>query len=289
MRQLCAQRLTYSQFEPNFFNNGHGLHNNRLFYSMSHDLASLRMCDTSKVNRPCSSLERSSFLTLPREVRDLVYEELLYSPHPIQIYRYKLGRRTKYGRKRNCYLDAGAARRPKLGLLRCSRLIAAEASRVFYGRNTFRILGLSDLRPVVRWLQRIGKNNCSRLNSIEAGVCRPIIRHLIMFKGELSDQSTTALEFRLFPRHRYFADPIESLSDYLQVGSINPAFDELFSILGRVLSTHTFKLKLTLPQHLFPDVTDRSGEDVYIMTMNLPNLIEKSRALKTRRRGLRDV
>jgi len=94
----------------------------------------------------------ANFLSLPSELRNNIYEQLLVLQQPItcpiRFWRRQLIRR------------AGATSAFTLGLLRANKIIHFEASSILYGKNCFDLECRSS-EDVALFLERIGRKNAS--------------------------------------------------------------------------------------------------------------------------------
>lgn len=122
----------------------------------------------SPVEPPLSAEQQTSFLTLPREIRDTIYELALVNPSPIVVWSAKLRKSMPWGRPRFVWvysLDynreaiASSVRNLMPNIILCNRTVALEASSIFYGKNTFSFQGDHDWIPVITWLHAIGGHN----------------------------------------------------------------------------------------------------------------------------------
>jgi hypothetical protein len=102
-----------------------------------------------------------SFLKLPREIRDQIYELSLFTSQPIIVWD------GTFYINAYVYWDWVARRnRPRisalqeltLGLLRVNRLVASEAACTFYRLNTFRFEGTSPWDALCIFSNLVGKN-----------------------------------------------------------------------------------------------------------------------------------
>lgn len=75
-------------------------------------------------SEPTSVPGQSPFMELPREIRDMIYRELLLDTHPLISHLRRASR-----------FDAGT--RPYPAILRTNKQIHDEAAAVFYGENTW--------------------------------------------------------------------------------------------------------------------------------------------------------
>lgn len=121
-----------------------------------------------------------SFFSLPRELRDQIYERILIAPLPIiawhnkplQIWQRSVLEATwtyieEY--KQSSFPIQSQA----LNLIRCSRLMALETAEIFYRNNTFRFLGGWTWDCLVKWLEAIGPQNRASIRKLELTMVKP--------------------------------------------------------------------------------------------------------------------
>ncbi|KAF2124366.1 hypothetical protein P153DRAFT_400995 [Dothidotthia symphoricarpi CBS 119687] len=97
------------------------------------------------------------FERLPSELRLQIYRKLLVRPEPIDLWPH-----IRYNMMYNCNLQRAtvmreyqSTNRPRVALLRVSKLIHEEASEVFYGENEWRFSGINGWMVMSCWLNTI--------------------------------------------------------------------------------------------------------------------------------------
>ncbi|KIM94047.1 hypothetical protein OIDMADRAFT_149516 [Oidiodendron maius Zn] len=193
----------------------------------------------------------TTFLDLPRELRDRIYSTALISPNPITVCSM-----TVDSHENNTLMDpdwfkddegriihddkyiiaskAAILEELAFGLLQASKTIASEAAVVLYRSNTFHFGGSQVWNPFYGWLDLIGEENCSYLQKISLELVKP--EYL----------NSNALGIRTFGRRHdfrrqkvvYCSQPTEA--DALDF--VDPAIEACFRILGM----HGPRLQLTL-------------------------------------------
>jgi hypothetical protein len=140
---------------------------------------------------PSMRLQSSSpltFLSLPREIRDEIYEVALVSASPIIVWKgsvhWKHHACTFYdGRGNPCTKLDSEKSLPKrcvdekimaaslqslvVNIILCNKVVNHEAAMVFYKRNTFSFLGDHNWDSIVSWLRTIDAVNRNYLASME--------------------------------------------------------------------------------------------------------------------------
>jgi hypothetical protein len=132
---------------------------------------------------------RTTFLSLPRELRDQIYEDALVSSHlifawygsyetePIDELQesglWDIGMSIGYFELHPSW-STESVKHLSMNLLRCgNQQVAFEAAEIFYGKNTFNFLGDHEWHYIVSWLDQIGHRNRSHLSKIEIEVRLP--------------------------------------------------------------------------------------------------------------------
>lgn len=133
-------------------------------------------------------------LTLPVEVRDLIYSFALISSEPIIVWSGQIKTTIievepptpendsfapdvfhnlidsivdRVDRDMDFAAMASSRRDLVLGLLQCHPIISHEAAAIFYRGNTFSFHGYHSWRPINLWLESIGSYNQKYLTSLE--------------------------------------------------------------------------------------------------------------------------
>ncbi|KAH6674725.1 hypothetical protein B0J14DRAFT_587983 [Halenospora varia] len=240
----------------------------------------------------CSS---TNFFSLSREIRDEIYKHALVSSEPVIAWSghydiingYGLAERKKPWSAKSsklvtsCKLIYSSLSHLSMGLLRCNRLIAAEAARVFYTKNTFAFRRYFAVDIIISWLVDIGLHNRGYLQSIEIEMNQP------QECWQLPDGSRRGLVGRkyyerVFQRNKNLHLPSDKATEGL-VENIHPAIETIFSLLGE--NKWSPKLNVTfLPERrYFPGIKEIGSP---VQRMDLPNLIEVFRAKHTSIPGL---
>ena len=243
-----------------------------------------------------SQKDRASFVTLPREARDFVYEFSLVASLPIVVWsaketcvsrpkdqkdhdnpNYDLRDLFVYGLKWDREAMTSSVQNLALGLFRCNRTIAPEAISTFYSKNTFSFLGEHDWIPIISWLDRIGETNRGYLSNLEASVRR--LSTAFQYSDGTRARIRRYSKNEIFQRSPHFSRPSEPLPQG-EVENIDPAIETIFSILGRSEGAPKLTFTLKLNFDLIPGIVvieeSQDGEDSYF-SMDLPNLVEKWR------------
>jgi hypothetical protein len=238
--------------------------------------------------------QQTTFLNLPREIRDTIYCLSLVTSDVITIVSKNHQRRVQGSEPGAYFLEneinptAFALSQLAISLLRCSRLVSQESACIFYRSNTFRFL------PEVGWenevweclyafLQGIGSQKRGLLQYLEVGVVEPEM------VWQYSDGSRSTLEAWKY-RETYFYDPeIHGRPNPLKGGQleqfeedkvhhVDPAIRPIFRILGSLGEQLT--ISLILREGYLPGVKMwRAHQHTKANTwsMELPHLIEKFR------------
>jgi hypothetical protein len=247
-----------------------------------------------------------SFLTLPRELRDSIYEYALVSPSPLIAWAgMPLSEILKV-------LPAGMTRRKyfshslpveRLGpkLLLCNSTTSQEAALIFYSKNTFLFFRGFVWDTVVGWLESIGPRNRQYLTKLNLLMERP------QKVWQLRDGSRTQLveknclnhspcyniqeniRERVYPPHRLLSCPPDPEFEEGVVDNISPAVEKAFQILGSDGAEAGLKLTLNL---ILPEMMcglvpglDLGEDDDCSFSMDLPNVMEKCREIHTDGKG----
>ncbi|KAH6677606.1 hypothetical protein B0J14DRAFT_584710 [Halenospora varia] len=246
-----------------------------------------------------------TFLSLPREIRDKIYDLALVSVSPIIAWKGSWKFELHYFPKpegqlvpdlsscirwRNIDQEAiSASLRPvNVKLILCNKTVSHEAALVFYRKNTFSFLGEHNWDPIVSWLEAIGAENRNSLLLMEIDAYRPDAVWQ-RSSGERVMEPAGYTREEIYPRHPYLPLPTsENALRYGPVENINPAVETIFILLGRMESEQKLTIVMQLPLYLYPGARTPRGEwdsspwrGWY--SMDLPNLVEKFRSLHTQR------
>ncbi|KAK8062890.1 hypothetical protein PG997_014987 [Apiospora hydei] len=105
-------------------------------------------------------MEQRSLFSLPREIRDQVYQQCLQFLEALQ----PLAKRSRTNR--------GCA----IPLLRTNKTVHAEACPVFYGQNRFAFPYINLPEDIVAFLQRIGSRNAGYIRHVR--IPFPLLQHI---------------------------------------------------------------------------------------------------------------
>ncbi|PQE14220.1 hypothetical protein CJF31_00006772 [Rutstroemia sp. NJR-2017a BVV2] len=124
---------------------------------------------------PSSARPRTTFPTLPRELRDKCYTMALRTPLPIVVWSGIRPFSFIEGFEKATEYRAATAdvRTIFLNLIRCNGTIASEAAMVFYRKNRFFFSGDWTWETVVEWLVNIGPTNRASISQIELHTWSP--------------------------------------------------------------------------------------------------------------------
>ncbi|TVY13285.1 hypothetical protein LARI1_G009468 [Lachnellula arida] len=262
------------------------------------------VAEDSRPPRPRNQ-PRLGFLSLPREIRDKIYDIALVSNSSIIVCKGKwqtytlpqLGegpRPWPWDRIRWRAIDHDAStaslRSLNLKLLFCNKVIAHEAAMIFYHRNTFSFLGDHNWDPIVLWLETVGAENRNSLVSIGIEGKRPD-RVWQRPNGERVRHPGAFTTEEIYPRHPLLRTG-EGSFKYGSVDNINPAIENIFVLLGSRVSEKSVTIVMLFAcpwpgAGANPRPDDCSPECGW-NSMELPNLIDGFRTLHTQVSGLQD-
>ncbi|KAF2815999.1 uncharacterized protein BDZ99DRAFT_457916 [Mytilinidion resinicola] len=201
-----------------------------------------------------------TFMNLPREVREMIYEHLLIDSSPIIVYSEPPDPPDAAKRART---HSWSSKYPHLtlGLLHVNRTIAIESASLFYAHNTFKFgdlhhptqpqhYGFPDHTGIEYWdaiysfLYCIGPQNRARLRSIEADISRPppVIKDT---DGTVSSRIPGSWMRKVHSRdqHTRIYPPVyDATWPDFAYDDVSPAIDAVFRILGQ----QGLKLQLSL-------------------------------------------
>ncbi|KAH8650964.1 hypothetical protein BGZ60DRAFT_534142 [Tricladium varicosporioides] len=250
-----------------------------------------------------------TFLSLPREIRDKIYDLALVSSSNIVVWDGKWKSETRYISKdgsgalwfahlhrdwtlrwRNVDQEAiSSTLRPlAVKILLCNKVVSHEAALVFYSKNTYSFMGEHNWDPVVAWLEMIGPKNRNLLVSMEIDAYRPDVVWQLS-SGERVREPGGCTSEEIYPRNPYLHLSMDGNAlRYGQVENINPSIETIFILLGQRISEHKVDIALRPPLYLYPGGRAPRGIDDHCpwngwYSMDLPNLVEKFRSLHSRR------
>lgn len=234
----------------------------------------------------------TTFLDLPRELRDQIYSKALISPSPITVCSMTVNNheqdslmgpdwfkddegRTIHEDKYIIASKAAVQEELAFGLLRASKTIASEAAIVLYSSNTFHFGGSQVWNPCYGWLDLIGQENCSYLQRISLELVKP--EYL----------NSNNLGIQTFGRRRDFRrQKVVSCSQptaKYTLDFVDPAIEACFRILGK--HGAPLQLKLLLAPPFLPGVNIWVGNPQTYepelwpwYSLDIPRNIEKYRA-----------
>lgn len=245
-----------------------------------------------------------TFLSLPREIRDEIYNSRLVSQSPIIVWKGKWKFKYTYfprvgsqcmrldtiisWRSVDQEATLKSLRSLDVNIILCNKTVSHEATLVFYKMNTFSFVGRHNWDPIVSWLETIGATNRELLVSMEIEAYRPDFVWQQPSGERYGGDPTGRTKEELYPRHPYLhlLTDERSLRDG-RVANINPAAESIFRLLGRREMAQKVTIVMQLPD-VYPGVrTEKFSEDTEHesgwYSMDLPNLVEKFRVLHTHR------
>ncbi|KAF2192380.1 hypothetical protein K469DRAFT_716915 [Zopfia rhizophila CBS 207.26] len=201
----------------------------------------------------------ATFMTLPREIREMIYEPLLIDSSPITVYSEPPYVPDDDNQAR-IYSPSSKFPHLTLSLFRVNRTIAIESASLFYHHNTFKFGGrhqptLSHMDvhskntdywdALYSFLYCIGPRNRARLRYIEADISRPL-RVTKDTDGTVCSLVSGSWMRKVHGRDQhariYPSVCDESYPRLAVFDDVSPAIDAVFRILGH----HGFKLQLSL-------------------------------------------
>lgn len=261
-----------------------------------------------------NQLCHKTFLSLPREVRDLTYTFALTSLEPIIVWSGEIKTTIiepesveysdgidiftrpsseiivdRINRDMDFSAMAFSKRNLALGLLQCHPVLASETAAIFYRVNTFTFLGYHSWRPINLWLESIGSQNQKYLTNLEISMPQPM--HVKQESDGMRVETAVSWSLTRFEdvaqRHNRLVlsteQPLEGI-----VENINPAVEDLFEILGS--NGPKLKISFLLTSGVCPGSEPSKHEEDqtpggYWFGMDLPNLTELFRWVYTTNRG----
>ncbi len=238
----------------------------------------------------------TTFLTLPREIRDLIYEYALVAEFEVRVWTgsWRYMPPTVNGvqpadfsplyYKLDINHDVKAATLNSLAfnLLRCGNsTVAAEAACTFYTQNEFTFFRDHNWGPIVQWLEGIGTRNRSLITRLAIANYRP---RLVIQESDGTRPRSEGVQFKyIHPRSHHFAPAGKPCNEGEgEVDDINPSVETVFSLLGgsrdRLLSIRFYLDNNQLPG-LRLSSSDEDDHDLFPFSPDLFYLIEKFCAL----------
>lgn len=223
-----------------------------------------------------------TFLHLPREIRDTIYELYLVAGNiGIVVWNgkpcYHDGFFCKQHGDRQGWLKGVVAhfisntdltQSFAWNTFQCNKTISQEASAIFYSKNTFIFPRQNTWDTIAYWLKMIGAANRGYLTKIRILVHPP--PQIGGFESHLRGSRS------LFSMNSYSEHTIDPTNKYA-VEVPNPAIEKLFELLGE--ETVAQKSKVAIEMELDPGLLPfRNGLLHTYFSMHVPNFIEKSRA-----------
>ncbi|TKX24007.1 hypothetical protein C1H76_3945 [Elsinoe australis] len=225
--------------------------------------------------------DNDTFSILPIELRDRIYHECLVSPKPIDVSKISPISEWKDNRVQ-CHFEpdpkatAASLSGLSVNLLRASPKIAAEASRIFYGKNVFAFHGHKSWSPVVSWLRSIGLQNRAYLTALELDV------HELLHVYQYADghRESWDPQHEVLPRHPLLHKrQDEDAWPAGEVDEVDGEMEDVFAALADVEdgANLTMRLRYIGPGFLGafeePENLEQGNEELYV-SMDLPNLVE---------------
>ncbi|CZR54794.1 uncharacterized protein PAC_04678 [Phialocephala subalpina] len=265
----------------------------------------------------------ASFLSLPLEIRNLIYSLVLISPTPLIAWSgmplFELmdepahdpnGQLDPSSFSIDSYLaDALPVERLAVRISLVNKQVSEEAAAIFWTKNTFRFLGKWLWGSVVEWLASIGDTNRGHLKSLEMTLMKWYsVQHVWQLhypKGARTQLDATISysgarrhngKEKTYPRSLHLVLPdIEDEGELIGcVDNISPAVETVFRMLGRTrqeLGQQTgqkMKISMMMPEDWYPGFRFSEFDVEYFdwyMSMDLPNVMERCRELHTASEG----
>lgn len=226
---------------------------------------------------------RTTFVSMPREIRDEIYHHALVSRTPIIVRKkdhvYHRAEGAVYGEfsweeRKDAPAQSLVGLTP--GLFHVSRTVSDEARDVFYARNTFKIDGYYSAKEICDWLEAIGPYKRNLLSKLELDYAH----------------YTVAWQFADGSRIPYsIHDPIHQRNNLLhcqgdkfeegQVFDIEPEWQGVFRLLGSARARTSIRIFYRCAGY-FGSYLDEDNENCangdYYASLDIPNLFEAWRA-----------
>ncbi|KAL8668457.1 MAG: hypothetical protein Q9168_006912 [Polycauliona sp. 1 TL-2023] len=245
--------------------------------------------DTSSIK--ALNQAQSRFLQLPAEIRIKIYSYCLLSSSPILICPAEPSpsdpRSTHANNWRQLMIDelnrkqgvtnrlicnhvemVSAARDLAPGLLRCNTTVAAETAEIFYRRNTFRFQCNERFQRVVTWLNKLHGLNRSYLEYLEIDIPPPS-QTAQTRSTQRRPRQTYSITHGFSPFHHNHVCPKDD-----DVHLIDPSIETIISHLAKRRSDRTMTLCLDVGYMFVPGIDQWVGEDMVLVNMDLPDLVE---------------
>ncbi|KAF2500653.1 hypothetical protein BU16DRAFT_557110 [Lophium mytilinum] len=240
-----------------------------------------------------------TLMSLPCEVREMIYELLLVDSVPITVYSHRLTSPYTPNNDQRAPLHSASSRfaHLTLGLLRVNRTIAMESASLFYSHNTFKFgdrhqstLYHADGPPeqndywdaIYSFLYCIGPEYRARIRYIEADISRPIpvTKDTDGTVSSLVDDSWMR-KVHSRDQHAYIHGPVhDMISRYgeMTFDHVSPAIVAVFRSLGH------YGLKLQLALMMEYNVWPHLYHEEYISgwSNEVPDHVEAMRKRFTR-------
>jgi len=246
--------------------------------------------ETHTINRQPLTLQ-----SLPRELRDIIYEYVLVAHHPLVVWAGKLDivhpiERIAFGqfwlaRKVDHDATRTSVRGLAIPILYSNKMISKEATSIFYSSNTFAFYGEHNWDPIVIWLQKIGACKRRHICKLLIHARRPTSSH------QAPDGTRTRIPMTVmdvYQRSSLLDRPRDG-QDTGCVDNINhEAITSIFSLLSNpqnssgelITNPRTLVFTLQLDVNHLPGIwriVDEVGAQAEWLGMDLPNIIEMAR------------
>lgn len=223
-----------------------------------------------------------TFLDLPLEIRDRIYQDLLVSPRPILVFsgQHHESLESHNGREIMTAITTiepvdSILQELTLGLLSCSRQIAAEAAASFYRCNTFKFEGHDVWQPLYGFLRLIGDRNTNHLRDLEVGVDRLVEIQADRY-GLRTEREHKWLFGNVYPRCSSETGPIDNFYERI-VETASPAIRYCFRALGKNGPPLTLKMVMERGSFPFADPWLLSVQEAvsWLTYEKVPELVER--------------
>ncbi|KAG8625659.1 hypothetical protein KVT40_006060 [Elsinoe batatas] len=246
-------------------------------------------------------------LTLPREIRDLIYIHALTSSEPIIVWQKK-----RYWNKHRDptqgwdLITASTSRNLSslsLNLFYTNRHISDEALSIFYTDNTFAFHGPHDYHRITTWLTQIGTTNSRHLTKLQIDITDLDKAWQLPDGSRVEYVTTTTPDDETIPipsttparpRHPLLHNPAPTWPEG-QVEIIPVAAEEMFTSLTSDPSGEPLTILLQNTTVGYPGYSGLPSDhemlhtEEFWLSMDLPNLIEAWRVQYGNQAGKREV